>query len=71
MKFDYKPLQSLMNTKGYNQSGLALELKMNEGVLSQRFNNQRSFRQHEIVQICKILGIKQTDIWKYFFTPER
>lgn len=70
MVFDYTALKSLMVSKGYNQSSLAMEMKMHEGAFSNRMNNQRSFRQEEIIRMCKILGIKPTDIGKYFFTIE-
>ncbi len=70
MKYNYKSLLALMVEKGYNQSSLAKELNMHEGSLSNRFNNQRSFRQQEITNICRILGIKPTDIGKYFLTLE-
>ena len=56
-----------MVEKGFNQSSLCAEIRMNEGVFSMRLNNERSFRQAEIEKICDVLDIKPKDISIYFF----
>ncbi len=66
-EYDYnKLLGKIKEVLGCN-SNLALKLKVSERTMSLKLNNKIDFRQTEITDICKILGIQDKEIPVYFF----
>lgn len=68
MSYNYSKLLGRIREKNLTQEKLAEMSGMNVSSLSQRLNNKRSFRQKDIIAICKILDIAPEEIGLYFFT---
>lgn len=66
-KYDYSKLLGKMKECGYTQEKLANLLSISPCSLNLTLNNKRSFRQDEIIEVSKILGIRSGEIEDYFF----
>ena len=67
MAFEYGKLLGRIREKGFTQAQLANIAGMTPGTLSQKLNNQATFRQKEITEICKALEISADEVGAYFF----
>lgn len=70
MKYDYSKLRGKIVEKYKTISQFAKEIGISERTLSLKLNNQRQFKQSEIEQCRKSLGLKDSEIQTYFFTKK-
>ena len=68
--FDYSKLRGLMAEKRTTQETLASELEISENSFSRKMNGISDFSSKEIAKICNYLGISNTQVGVYFFTPK-
>ena len=68
MAFEYGKLLGRIREKGFTQAQLANIAGMTPGTLSQKLNNQATFKQKEITEICKALEISADEVGAYFFS---
>ena len=66
-KYDYSKLFGKIKECGYTQEKLAQEINISACSLNLTLNNKRGFRQNEILEISKVLGIRSGEIEEYFF----
>lgn len=66
-KYNYSKLLGRMKEKGFTQERLSKEIGLCECSLNLTLNNKRSFRQDEIISICKVIDIPLSNIEEYFF----
>lgn len=66
--FNYSFLRGRIKECGYTQESLALAVKMNPGMLSEKLNGKYPFKQKDIQSIVDVLDIPATEIGRYFFT---
>lgn len=67
MAYDYSKLSGLITEKYGSQLAFSKALGISERSLSLKLNNKVGFKQIEIENSCKLLGIKKNEIAKYFF----
>lgn len=67
-ELDYSLLWGRMRSKHYSLRKLATAIGVTPTTLSFKMNDKKSFKQNEILNICKELDINESDIPKYFFT---
>ncbi len=67
---DYSRLLGRLRECGLTQKELAEIIGISEGQMSQKIQGNYPFKQSEIGSVCDTLGINQTDIGLYFFTPK-
>lgn len=67
MTYKYGALRDKMKEQNVTQASLADKAAMKHTTLNLSLNNKRSFRQDEMVNICKALGIPFAEIDAYFF----
>ena len=67
MKYNYSKLLGRIRERGLTQEQLAKELGKNKSTISAKLNNQFSFTQDEMDDICRILEIPNDEIPEYFF----
>lgn len=70
MQFDYSALKGRIKEKCGNQYAFAYAMGLSERTISLKLNNERSWRDKEMIRASEILDIDLKDIQKYFFTPE-
>lgn len=68
--FDYSKLRGLMAEKRVTQKALSSELDISENSFSSKINGVSEFSSNEIAKICNFLGISNTQLGAYFFTPK-
>ena len=66
-KYDYSKLLGKIKECGYTQEKLAEKIGISACSLNLTLNNKREFRQDEILEISKALGIRSGEIEIYFF----
>lgn len=66
--FDYSVLRGKMAERAISVPELANRLHMTKPSLYARLNGEIAFRDIEIVEICKVLGIPDNEVNRYFFT---
>lgn len=67
-KYDYSKLLGKMRECGFTQLSLAKRLHISECTLNLSLNNNRCFRQEEMLKACEVLDIPVAEIPIYFFT---
>ena len=67
MQYNYSKLLGRIRERGYTQEQLAKAIGKNKGTISGKLNNQFSFTQEEMDDICKVLEINNNEIGEYFF----
>ena len=70
MKFDYRKLLGRIVEKMGSQANFAKAMHLSERSMSLKLNSRVPFKQSEICQAVKLLGIPEDEIALYFFTPE-
>lgn len=68
MSYDYSKLQGKIREICITNKQFAKLMELSERSLSLKINNKVPFSQSEIDRAVEILGIKQSDIFNYFFT---
>ena len=68
--FDYSKLRGLMAEKRVTQKVLASEIDISENSFTNKINGISAFSSNEIMKICNFLGISNTEVGAYFFTPK-
>ena len=68
--FDYSKLRGLMAEKRITQKTLSTELEISENAFSSKINGISAFSSKEIAKLCNFLGISNTQVGEYFFTPK-
>lgn len=68
MAFDYSKLRGRIVEKFGSQQKFAEAMGMSERTLSLKINGKRSWKQPEILEVVKKLGLTEEDIQDYFFT---
>lgn len=66
-RYDYSKLLGRMRERGFTQSSLAKHVGVSECTLNLSLNNNRDFKQEEMLNACKALGIPIREIPVYFF----
>lgn len=67
MSFDYSSLSGRIVQEYGTQYNFANAMGISERSLSLKLNSKVFWKNSEIVEACKLLGINQVDIPKYFF----
>lgn len=67
MKYNYSKLLGRIRECGLTQEQLAKAIGKNKGTISAKVNNQFSFTQEEMDDICRVLEIPNEEIGAYFF----
>ena len=70
MSFDYSRLNGRIVEKYGTQYNFAIALGISERSLSLKLNNKVSWKDKDIEKARRLLGIKEQDISKYFFTEK-
>lgn len=68
MEFDYSKLTGRIREICGTQSNFAKAINISEKSLSNKLNNQKRWRQDQILLACDVLNIASEDIKTYFFT---
>ena len=68
MKYNYSKLLGKIRERGLTQEQLAKAIGRNKSTISLKLNNNGSFTQEMIDDICRVLDIPNTEIGEYFFT---
>ncbi len=67
MKYNYSKLLGRIRECGFTQEKLAKAIGKNKSTVSAKINNQFSFTQDEMDDICRVLDIPNDEIGEYFF----
>ena len=67
MKYNYSKLLGRIRECGITQEQLAKAIGKNKSTISSKLNNQFSFTQEEMDDICRVLDIPNSEIGEYFF----
>ena len=67
MKYNYSKLLGRIRECGLTQEQLAKAIDKDKSTLSAKLNNQFSFKQEEMDNICRVLDISNDEIGDYFF----
>lgn len=67
MKRNYSKLLGRIRECGLTQEQLAKAIGKNKCTISAKLNNQFSFTQDEMDDICRVLDIPNEEIGEYFF----
>ena len=70
VRYNYQKLLGKIRENGLTQAQLATKIGLSETTLNLTLNNKRSFKQNEITQSCRVLGIKPLEIEQYFFCSD-
>lgn len=70
MAFNYNKLKGKIVEKFGSQQEFAKAMKWSERTLSLKINGKRPWKQPDIMQAIKLLGLNDSDIQEYFFTME-
>ena len=66
-KYDYSKLLGRIKECGFTQEQLAKSIGKNKSTINAKINNQGSFAQEEMDDICRVLNISDNEIGDYFF----
>lgn len=69
MSYDYSKLIGRIKEKCGTQSAFSEKMNLSERTISLKLNNKIEFSQNEIVRAVAVLGLKDSDIQRYFFAP--
>ena len=69
-RYDYRKLLGKMREQMVTQEVLAEKVGISANSMNLSLNNNRDFRQEEILVICESLDISLSDIPTYFFTKD-
>ena len=67
MSFDYTDLSTIIAKKFGTQMQFAKAMELSERSISLKLNNNVSWKNTEIEKARQLLGIKEKDVYKYFF----
>lgn len=67
MSFDYSKLDGLITEKCGTRATFANLINLSERSVSLKMNGKVGWKQQEIDNVCKALGIESKDIPAYFF----
>lgn len=67
---DYSKLLGRIKERGMTQKSVAEKIGVSEGQMCQKLAGRYLFKQSEIRAMCEVLGITQTQIGEYFFSPK-
>ena len=67
MKYNYSKLLGRIKECGLTQEQLAKAIGKDKSTISAKVNNQFSFNQKEMDDICRVLDISNDEIGDYFF----
>ena len=67
MKYNYSKLLGRIRERGLTQEQLATTIGKNKSTISLKINNNGSFTQDDIDDICRVLDISNDEIGEYFF----
>ena len=67
MKYNYSKLLGRIKERGLTQEQLAKAIGKNKSTISAKLNNQFSFTQDEMDDICRVLEVPNDEIGEYFF----
>ena len=65
--YNYSKLLGRIKECGFTQELLAKAIDKNKSTVSAKLNNQFSFTQEEMDDICRVLDIPCEEIGEYFF----
>lgn len=65
--YNYSKLRGRMREFGFTQAEMAKEIGVSEATLNLTLNNNRVFKQDEIMKACEVLEIPLTAVPEYFF----
>lgn len=68
--FDYRKLKGRIKEKFETQQNFVNNIDMCDASFRKKIQNNSSFSQTEIINICKILDIKIEDIPLFFYTTQ-
>lgn len=68
LTFDYSKLRGRIVEKYSTLSAFAQAIGISDGTLSSKMNSKTYFSNEEIVEACKLLGIRFEEVQSYFFT---
>lgn len=68
--FNYQKLLGKIKEKNLSQVELSKTIGMAETTLNLKLNGKSYFKQNEIVKICKVLDIADSEVNGYFFTQK-
>ena len=69
MRFDYSKLKGKIKEIYDTQERFARDIKLSTTSTGYKLNNQTQFKQEEIYTIKNKLGIEDSELSVYFFTP--
>jgi hypothetical protein len=67
LSYDYSKLIGRIKEKCGTQSAFSKQMGLSERTISLKLNNKIPFSQNEIHHAVSILGLKDSDIQRYFF----
>ena len=70
MNYDYSKLRGKITEVCKTQENFANLMGLSTRTISLKLNNNIAFDQNEILLAVTVLGLKQSDIEKYFFTKK-
>jgi hypothetical protein len=70
MAFDYSNLLEKIKEVFGTQGKFALAIELSERSLSLKLNNQKQWKQNEMIASCEALGMSLDYIQTYFFTEK-
>lgn len=70
MSYDYSLLEAKIKEKFYTKERFAVALGIGRTALHCKLQGLSQFKQNEIFETVKLLGIKKGEIPIYFFTPK-
>ena len=70
MPFNYAKLEGKIKEICGTQSAFASKMGLSERSVSLKLNNQREWKQTEILKICELLDINVNEVHNYFFNSK-
>lgn len=70
MEYDYSKLLGKIREKKLTQVEFGRKIGLSETSINLSLNNNRAFKQNEIVAACDVLGISLADVDDYFFAKQ-
>lgn len=68
--YDYNKLKGKIIEVFGTQREFAKAMKLSERTMTLKLNNKIDWKQSEIVEACRLLGIKEEEVMEYFFALE-
>lgn len=69
-KYDYSKLRGKIREMFKTESAFAEVMGMSRATLSAKLVGKNNWKQDEILEAMKVLGIPRRDVFTYFFTEE-